>query len=535
MQWLLDNSQTWLVWPNGTGSASTQPLIEVSLTGLENGVARIGSHGAIGYTIDPDNGTETVAWGATPGGTEYGTDANPTDFTAGDGGTLYLRVTQGGETVTRSAAIRYAQPVATGGLADQSFTENTGIQTYDASVDFAGDNLTFSVNSVAGVSINPSSGVVSFNTDVLALQSGTSIIVTATNSGGSDASGLSLEITAAPTVPVVSILSVGPQDGAGGDVPVSYTISENATCEAVLYLATEPAPGAGDFGGAGAPTYIDLGPLALTTAGTPVDLAVPDGLENTYKLALLPAGGGDGDVVESGPVSVSTPTVATGVQVQRSTLAVATTADFISGVQSGTSFTAQSGSDRMLVAIVSYVQGSNASDLTATLGAATFTLATSYGSSTNGLARTQFLYLLDADIPATAETLDVSITGTFNTPMVTIVELSGVNQTTPFGNDAEANSTNSALETRDLNVTTQADDRFVLSVMSTNNTGTSGFGVVSTAGTPTIIPEHTQPSGSVRNAAAAYETVAAAGVLTHTWSWTTGARTGGRVIEIIEA
>ena len=52
------------------------------------------------------------------------------------------------------SAVIHTAPVAAGALADQSFTEDTGNQTYDASGDFTGSALVYSINSVSGVSIN---------------------------------------------------------------------------------------------------------------------------------------------------------------------------------------------------------------------------------------------------------------------------------------------------------------------------------------------------------------------------------------------
>ena len=95
----------------GTGAA-----FSVQWVGLTAGAAEIGTHASIGYTIDPDNGTDTVKWSNSSdpaAAATYGTGANPTDLTAGDGGTLYVHVTDGAETVTRSAPIRYAVAVNT--------------------------------------------------------------------------------------------------------------------------------------------------------------------------------------------------------------------------------------------------------------------------------------------------------------------------------------------------------------------------------------------------------------------------------------
>jgi hypothetical protein len=91
------------------GEAEAGAAFSIAITGLTTGEARIGDHATIGYTINPDNGTETVKWGTAADDDTYGTGANPTDYTAGDGGRLWLTVTDGGETVTRSAPIEQDQ------------------------------------------------------------------------------------------------------------------------------------------------------------------------------------------------------------------------------------------------------------------------------------------------------------------------------------------------------------------------------------------------------------------------------------------
>lgn len=97
---------------------------------------------------------------------------------------------------SNALSITYAQPVASGALSDQAFTDDTGVSTYDASVDFTGGDLTFSLTtSLTGVTINSTTGVVSFDTDTLAAQSGTSVVVRATNSGGNADSGFGLTIS----------------------------------------------------------------------------------------------------------------------------------------------------------------------------------------------------------------------------------------------------------------------------------------------------------------------------------------------------
>jgi hypothetical protein len=116
-----------------------------------------------------------------------------------------------------------------------------------------------------------------------------------------------------PPVPaVITIVSVSTQES-DGDVPVNYTIDKNdATVECVVFAAAEPNPDAADFGGAN-PTYVDQGTVSLTTSGSPINLTITGTFAGSVKLALLPTGGGDGDVVVSSAFTLDTtaPTIST--------------------------------------------------------------------------------------------------------------------------------------------------------------------------------------------------------------------------------
>lgn len=131
--------------------------------------------------------------------------------------------TNDGETAWQTLAsgtVTYNAPTASS-LVDQSFTEDNGIETYNAAAAYSvtGDadlsSITWSLpTTISGVTIN-SSGVVSFDTDTLAVQSGTSIVVRGTNSGGSVDRGFSLDITAAGAG-VTASFGANTREGAGG-------------------------------------------------------------------------------------------------------------------------------------------------------------------------------------------------------------------------------------------------------------------------------------------------------------------------------
>jgi len=131
----------------------------ITITGLTDGEAHIGDHAGIGYTIDPDNGTETVAWGTAEGDSTYGTGTAPTDFTAGDEGSLWLTVTDGGDTRSISVPIRYAAGTASSIADGQTATVDDTALNIAATA--SGANLTFAyslLNAPAGMTTNPTTG-----------------------------------------------------------------------------------------------------------------------------------------------------------------------------------------------------------------------------------------------------------------------------------------------------------------------------------------------------------------------------------------
>jgi len=138
----------------------------VALTGLTDGEARIGDHASISYTTDPVSATETVKWSNSSdpaAAATYGTGASPTDYTAGDEGSLWLHVTDtiDGETstVSRSAPIRYAAGTASSIADGQTATVDDTVLSIAATA--TGANLTFTyslLNAPAGMTTNASTG-----------------------------------------------------------------------------------------------------------------------------------------------------------------------------------------------------------------------------------------------------------------------------------------------------------------------------------------------------------------------------------------
>ena len=129
-----------------------------------------------------------------------------TPLVAGDVNHFSITVTDSVGTtrdfVVQPRVVAQAAPTAGAALVDRSFVRGTGLETLDVSVDFTGDTLVFGINTVPGVSIDSATGVISVDTDATAVQTGTPIIVTATNTGGAISSGFSLAIKQGVVFPI---------------------------------------------------------------------------------------------------------------------------------------------------------------------------------------------------------------------------------------------------------------------------------------------------------------------------------------------
>lgn len=189
--------------------------ISITINGLTGGNAVVGDHASI--TMTASSGTITARkWGSTPGGSEYGTSTSPTDFTAGEGGALYATATVGGSDYSSSASIVFAAPVASGGIADQSYAQGSAISTLDVSSDFTGSGITYalapsSASLPAGLSL-ASNGQITGTPTAEAAQ--VNIVVRGTNSGGFADTAFGVTITAAV---------VGDTEVTTGSVTFSWT------------------------------------------------------------------------------------------------------------------------------------------------------------------------------------------------------------------------------------------------------------------------------------------------------------------------
>lgn len=232
-------------------------------SGVQTYNASIGFAGdALNYTV---SGPAGVGIGASTGVLSF--DTNQLALQSGTG--ITIRATNSGGFVESSLnfdieAATPDAPTAAGGLVDQSFTENTGLQSYDASADFTGEALNFAVQTgPAGVNID-AAGVVSFDTDVLSLQTGTAIVIRASNAGGFADSGFALEIVAAlPNAPSATG-SIPDQDltHTGDMVRIVSDVTALFAGESLTYDVS------GYSGAALNGTALEIDPTALTTGTT---------------------------------------------------------------------------------------------------------------------------------------------------------------------------------------------------------------------------------------------------------------------------
>lgn len=108
---------------------------------------------------------------------------------------------------------------------------------------------------------------------------------------GQDYTSSSRQITAASSAPTISIDSIGPQDATTGAVPFEYTLDTDDTVEFLLVRSSASNPVAGDFnGGQSGPDVHDLGPVALTAAGSTGNLTGPNGINGDWRLWALTTG-----------------------------------------------------------------------------------------------------------------------------------------------------------------------------------------------------------------------------------------------------
>lgn len=323
-----------LPWWYTTGvlKSPSTAAFTITLTGTTFDEARNGN--SIGVAISPAlGGGETVSYQWTDNDTPIG-GATASTFTVNigtnftDGQTLRCEVTIDGETFTSNGApVRY-DPGAFAALTNQSFTDDTGNQTYVFTA-ATGTGLTWTyalTSPPAGVSIVSATRTITHDTDAMAVQSGTVITVTATDQYGREATGsprtYNLTISEVDTTaPTAASVVAGTQQSDGSLTIAVTTLSEDSTIGIVWTSsdqsgASNSAVKTAAQGGTALTDQLSVDTQAATVGGGPYTVTdgLPSGQDGTvyYQLVFWDASDNISSVF-SGSVTLDTtaPTVST--------------------------------------------------------------------------------------------------------------------------------------------------------------------------------------------------------------------------------
>jgi hypothetical protein len=171
--------------------------VAARITGLANGAARPGSHASLGADMSDDSTLLALAWGAERDGTQYGTGAAPTDYTASDYFRLYLTVTTATGTYRTSAPVMRRAPALTETLDAVAWAVGTTITPVDLSGAVTGEALVYGGAAYPGTALNRSTGQI---TGTPTIEGTLARVYTATNSGGSVSIPLGGAVTAVAPV-----------------------------------------------------------------------------------------------------------------------------------------------------------------------------------------------------------------------------------------------------------------------------------------------------------------------------------------------
>ena len=237
--------------------------------------------GAIGFS-GATPGSITFQWATQNGPINGATSASYTpDAMTFDGDTLFCTVTPDGypAKTTPTLVIRNAPPVAAGALMDEIFDLDSGPEILDASVDFTGQGLAYSVTG-PGVSIDPATGVLTIQTD--SPVAGVAVVITALNSGGQAQSAFTLTIED-DTPGVAPVLGVPVLSEA------TNTITLNVDLDSTIYWRRDASgtnPTAADVIAGGG---FDSGAFAVTTGSNEVDVTFATGNDGLQQISFVAA------------------------------------------------------------------------------------------------------------------------------------------------------------------------------------------------------------------------------------------------------
>lgn len=152
----------------GLGMRGGSGIASLTMTGLTDGEARPGDHASIsvGFPTGVTAWT-SQAWGTSYGDTTYGTGASPTDYTAGDGGTLFWEGEgDDGNTYRASAPIRYAEGTAPAVADGQSWVVDDTAVNLDGAASGTGLTFSYALSGVpSDITINSGTGAITGTLD----------------------------------------------------------------------------------------------------------------------------------------------------------------------------------------------------------------------------------------------------------------------------------------------------------------------------------------------------------------------------------
>jgi len=242
-------------------------LFRFYVTNLAGGEARPGAHASLGYTIIPDNGTESVQWGLSVGDSTFGTGAAPTDYSAHDGEILYLTVTDQGETYSRGVPIRIEAGSPSEIPDGQNWLIDDSVVSLDASGTGVGITWTYSAENLpTGLSINENTGLI-VGTPVGDENSGTATVSMTDQYGRISTDTFTWNVEYRPKATAAN--GVGPIDYVLGDTLVNTNFVSDFTANGntLTYSFTQIPTGVVDDGDgtlSGTPTSLGSGTIICT-------------------------------------------------------------------------------------------------------------------------------------------------------------------------------------------------------------------------------------------------------------------------------
>ncbi|MEL6167103.1 MAG: hypothetical protein AAFR35_00335 [Pseudomonadota bacterium] len=207
------------IFPRFAGDMAGAPRFSVTLSGLtENAshgvVAEIGSTvtAVAGDFSEDAPGDLVFQW--VKGGADIpgATGSSYTPLTSDDLGVIHCRVSGSGypDQVSGAVTVRWAPPIATGPVPEQSFVESSGSQSVNLAAYISGNDLSFVLGApITGVTLS-SAGLLDIDTMMTGVVSPTPLTISVSNSGGTATMGVVLSINVAAVSVAMTGLTANP-------------------------------------------------------------------------------------------------------------------------------------------------------------------------------------------------------------------------------------------------------------------------------------------------------------------------------------